>query len=109
MKADDALKVLVETRAPDLLPLVGDRGATVRSCDSPELSRVTRRADVVLGLTRGRERYLRHLEFEMRWRPGVALRMHEYAALIARSRRMAVACTVAARDLAGAFRGAIHC
>jgi hypothetical protein len=94
MKADDALKALVAARPPDLLPLFGDRGATVRSWDSPELSRVTRRADIVLSLSRGRECHLRHVEFEMRWLPRIALRMHEYAALIARSRRMAVACTV---------------
>jgi hypothetical protein len=76
--ADRALKKLVKLRARDLLPVTGDRGAEVVSGRVPELGAVTRRPDFVLKLQRGREVYLRHLEFEMRYDPGLPLRILPY-------------------------------
>jgi hypothetical protein len=67
--ADRALKRLFGLRAPELLGLTGDRGARVVSRFVPEVAAVTRRLDFVMKLQLGRELYLRHLEFEMRFRP----------------------------------------
>ena len=94
MDADRALKKLFKLRATDLLPLTGDRGAEVVSGLIPELSAVTRRPDFVLKLKRGREVYLRHLEFEMKNRKGLARRVFEYAAALAAEHELPVASTV---------------
>ncbi len=69
MDADRPLKELFRLRAREFLPLTGDRGARVLSIRVPELPSVTRRVDTVLKLKRGRDVYLRHLEFEARARP----------------------------------------
>jgi hypothetical protein len=92
--ADRALKRLFELRARDLLPVTGDRGARVVSRQVPELAAVTRRLDFVLKLKRGSEVYLRHLEFEMRYHPDLALRVFEYAAGLTAKHRLPVASTV---------------
>jgi len=92
--ADRALKRLFELRARELLPVTGDRGARVVSRQVPELAAVTRRLDFVLKLKRGSEVYLRHLEFEMRHRPDLALRVFEYAAGLTAKHRLPVASTV---------------
>jgi hypothetical protein len=92
--ADRALKRLFELRARELLPVTGDRGARVVSRQAPELTAVTRRPDFVLKLKRGNEVYLRHLEFEMRYRPDLALRVFEYAAGLAAKHHLPVASTV---------------
>ena len=94
MDADRALKKLFKLRATDLLPVTGDRGAEVVSRQVPELNAVTRRLDFVLTLKRGREVYLRHLEFEMKNRKGLALRVFEYAAALAAEHGLPVASTV---------------
>ena len=94
MDADRALKKLFKLRATDLLPVTGDRGAEVLSRQVPELNAVTRRLDFVLKLKRGNEVYLRHLEFEMKFRKGLALRVFEYAAALAAEHGLPVASTV---------------
>jgi len=94
MDADRALKRLFKLRATDLLPVTGDRGAEVVSRQVPELNAVTRRPDFVLKLKRGSEVYLRHLEFEMKNRKGLALRVFEYAAALAAEHGLPVASTV---------------
>ena len=94
MDADRALKKLFKLRAGDLLPITGDRGAEVLSGRIPELGAVTRRPDFVLKLQRGREVYLRHLEFEMRYDPSLPLRVFEYAAGLCAEYGLPVACTV---------------
>ena len=88
------MKKLFKLRARDLLPLTGDRGAQVVSRQVPELTAVTRRPDFVLKLKRGNEVYLRHLEFEMKNRKGLALRVFEYAAGLAVEHGLPVASTV---------------
>jgi hypothetical protein len=92
--ADRPLKKLFELRARDLLPMTGDRGALVLSRFVPELTAVTRRLDFVLKLRRGSEVYLRHLEFEMRYRKGLAQRVFDYAAALTAEHRLPVASTV---------------
>ena len=94
MDADRPLKKLFELRATDLLPVTGDRGARVLSHVVPEVAAVTRRLDFVLKLRRGNEVYLRHLEFEMRYRSGLARRVFEYAAGLFAEHRLPVASTV---------------
>jgi hypothetical protein len=94
MDADRALKKLFKLRATDLLPVTGDRGAEVLSRQVPELNAVTRRLDFVLKLKRGNEVYLRHLEFEMKLRKGLVLRVFEYAAALAVEHGLPVASTV---------------
>lgn len=93
MDADRALKKLFRLRAPELLALTGDRGARVESRLVPELNAVTRRLDFVMRLKRGREVYLRHLEFEMHFRGGLARRVFEYAAALASEHHLPVAST----------------
>jgi hypothetical protein len=66
----------------------------VRECVVPELVAVTRRLDYVLRLERDGEVYLRHIEFEMRYRKGLALRMLEYGAALAARYKLPVASTV---------------
>jgi hypothetical protein len=92
--ADRALKKLFKLRAEDLLAVTGDREARVVARLVPELNAVTRRPDFVLKLKRGREVYLRHLEFEVKYRRGLALRVFEYAAGLAVEHRLPVASTV---------------
>jgi len=94
MDADRALKKLFKLRATDLLPVTGDRGAEVLSRQVPELNAVTRRLDFVLKLKRGNEVYLRHLEFAMKYRKGLVLRVFEYAAALAVEQGLPVASTV---------------
>ena len=94
MDADRALKKLFKLRATDLLPVTGDRRAQVVSRLVPELNAVTRRPDFVLKLKRGSEVYLRHLEFEMKNRKGLALRVFEYAAALAAEHELPVVSTV---------------
>ena len=48
----------------------------------------------MLKLKRGNEVYLRHLEFEMKYRKGMALRVFEYAAALAAEHGLPVASTV---------------
>ena len=93
MDADRALKKLFRLRATELLALTGDRGARVESRLVPELNAVTRRLDFVMRLRRGREVYLRHLEFEMWLRRGLARRVFEYAAALAAEHRLPVVST----------------
>ena len=93
MDADRALKKLFRLRAPELLALTGDRGARLESRLVPELNAVTRRLDFVMRLKRGREVYLRHLEFEMRLRGGLARRVFEYAAALASEHHLPVVST----------------
>jgi hypothetical protein len=88
------LKKLFKLRATDLLPVTGDRGAEVLSRQVPELNAVTRRLDFVLKLKRGNEVYLRHLEFEVKYRKGLVLRVFEYAAALAVEHGLPVASTV---------------
>ena len=94
MDADRALKKLLKLRATDLLPVFGDGRAQVLSRLVPELNAVTRRPDFVLKLKRGSEVYLRHLEFEVKYRSGLALRVFEYAAALAAEYGLPVASTV---------------
>jgi hypothetical protein len=94
MDADRALKKLFKLRAADLLPVIGDGRAQVLSRLVPELNAVTRRPDFVLKLKRGSEVYLRHLEFEVKYRKGLALRVFEYAAALAAEHGLPVASTV---------------
>jgi len=94
MDADRALKKLFKLRATELLPVIGDGRAQVLSRLVPELNAVTRRPDFVLKLKRGGEVYLRHLEFEVKYRKGLALRVFEYAAALAAEYGLPVASTV---------------
>ena len=94
MDADRPLKKLFELRASDLLPVTGDPGARVLSRLVPEVAAVTRRLDFVLKLRRGSEVYLRHLEFEMRYRSGLADRVFDYGAALFAQHRLPVASTV---------------
>jgi hypothetical protein len=92
--ADRPLKKLFELRAGDLLALTGDAGARVVSRQAPELAAVTRRLDFVLKLEREGETYLRHLEFEMRFRRNLPLRVFEYDAALAARYQLPVVSTV---------------
>ena len=60
---------------------------------APEVAAVTRRLDFVMKLRRGREVYLRHIEFEMRFRRSLARRIFEYAAALAAEHRLPVVST----------------
>jgi hypothetical protein len=91
--ADRTLKRLFRLRAAELLGLTGDHGARVVSRLVPEVAAVTRRLDFVMKLERGRELYLRHLEFEMRFRPILKRRMFEYAAALATEHGLPVVST----------------
>jgi hypothetical protein len=92
--ADQPLKTLFRLRPRDLLGLTGDRGARVVSARVIELPATRRSVDTVLRLQRGREVYLRHVEFEMRYRPGLELRLFEYAARLLVQFRLPVLTTV---------------
>ncbi len=94
MDADQPLKTLFRLRARDLLQLTGDHGARVLSARVVELPASRRSVDTVLRLRRGRETYLRHVEFEMRYRAGLELRLFEYAARLGAQLRLPVVTTV---------------
>jgi len=92
--ADQPLKVLFRLRARDLLGLTGDVGARLLSARVLELPASKRSVDTVLRLRRGPSVYLRHVEFEMRHRRGVELRLFEYAARLGAQFRLPVVTTV---------------
>jgi hypothetical protein len=66
----------------------------VLSVGSVELPGLTRTADLVLRLGRGREVYLRRIEFQSQHRGNIALRCFEYATRLATESRLAVLTTV---------------
>jgi len=72
--ADRPLKELFRLRPRDLLSLTGDAGARLVSTDVVEMTALSRRVDTVVRLRRGRESYLRHIEFEMRYRGNLEFR-----------------------------------
>jgi hypothetical protein len=92
--ADLPLKALFRLRARDLLGLTGDQGARVLSARVLELPASKRSVDTVLRLRLGRQVYLRHVEFEMRYRRGLELRLFEYAARLVTQFRLPVVTTV---------------
>jgi predicted transposase YdaD len=92
--ADQPLKTLFRARTREILGLLGERGARVVSARVIELPASRRTVDVVLRLRRGRESYVRHVEFEMRYRRGLELRLFEYAARLEAQFRLPVATTV---------------
>jgi predicted transposase YdaD len=92
--ADRPLKELLRLRPRDLLELTGDAGAAFVSTQVAELPSLSRRVDTVLRLRRGRQDYLRHLEFEMKYRKGLELRCFEYATRLAARFRVPVLTTV---------------
>ena len=94
MDADQPLKVLFRTRPRDLLALTGDAGARVLSARVLELSAVRRSVDLVLFLRRGGQRYVRHVEFQVRHRADVAFRCFEYATRLVAHLRAPVLTTV---------------
>lgn len=94
MDADRPLKELFRLRPRDLLALIGDAGAALISTHVAELPSLSRRVDTVLRLRRGRESYIRHLEFEMRYRKSLEFRCFGYAVLLAMRYRMPVLTTV---------------
>ncbi len=94
MDADSPLKTLFRLRPADLLPLTGDAGAKVLSAKVVELPAIARTVDFVLKLRRGREVYLRHLEFQMRSRRDLSLRVFEYATRLVAQFRLPVLTTV---------------
>ena len=77
MDADRPLKELFRLRPRDLLALTGDGGAVLVSTQVTELSSLSRRVDTVLRLRRGGQSYIRHLEFQMKYRKGLELRCFE--------------------------------
>jgi predicted transposase YdaD len=92
--ADRPLKELFRLRPRDLLALVGDAGATLISTQVAELQSLSRRVDTVLRLRRDRERYIRHLEFEMRFRERLLFRCFDYATRLVTHFRLPVLTTV---------------
>jgi hypothetical protein len=92
--ADRPLKELFRLRPPDLLGLTGDAGARLVSTDVIELTSLSRRVDTVFQLRRGRQGYVRHLEFEMRYRKNLELRCFAYATRLVMHFRMPVLTTV---------------
>jgi predicted transposase YdaD len=92
--ADRPLKELFRLRPQDLLGLTGDAGARLVSTDVVELTSLSRRVDTVVRLRRGRESYLRHLEFEMRYKGDLELRCFEYATRLATHSQLPVLTTV---------------
>jgi hypothetical protein len=92
--ADRPLKELFRLRPRDLLALIGDAGATLVSTQVAELPSLSRRVDTVLRLRRGRESYIRHLEFEMKYRKVLEFRCFSYAALLVMRFRVPVLTTV---------------
>lgn len=94
MDADRPLKELLRLRPRDLLALTGDAGAAFVSTQVAELPSLSRRVDTVLRLRRGRQDYLRHLEFKVKYRKGLELRCFEYATRLAVRFRVPVLTTV---------------
>ena len=94
MDADRPLKELLRLRPQDLLGLTGDAGARLVSTDVVELTSLSRRVDTVVRLRRGRESYLRHIEFEMRYKGDLEFRCFEYATRLAIHSRLPVLTTV---------------
>ena len=94
MDADRALKKLFKLRATDLLPVTGDRGAEGAVAAGPGAQRRDAKARFRAEAEAGDEVYLRHLEFEMKLRKGLALRVFEYAAALAAEHGLPVASTV---------------
>jgi hypothetical protein len=92
--ADRPLKELLRLRPRDLLALFGDAGAVFVSTQVAELPSLSRRVDTVLRLRRGRQSYIRHLEFEIRYRRGLELRCFEYATRLVARFRVPVLTTV---------------
>jgi predicted transposase YdaD len=92
--ADRPLKELLRLRPRDLLALFGDAGAVLVSTQVAELPSLSRRVDTVLMLRRGRQSYIRHLEFEIRYRRGLELRCFEYATRLVARFRVPVLTTV---------------
>jgi len=85
VKTDHPLKELFRRRPGNLLALTGDAGAELESTGVVELAGVRRTVDTVLWLRRGRQRYIRHLEFEVQNRTSLAFRCFEYSTrLVAR-------------------------
>jgi hypothetical protein len=92
---DQPLKALFRMRRRDLLGISGDHDVRVVSVGVYELTASRRSVDTVLRLRRrGGEEYLRHVEFEARYRRGLELRLFEYAARLAVQFRLPVATTV---------------
>jgi predicted transposase YdaD len=92
--ADRPLKELFRLRPRDLLDLTGDSGAHLVSTGVIELTSLSRRVDTVVRLRRGRQSYVRHLEFEMRYKKGLELRCFAYATRLAIHFRLPVLTTV---------------
>jgi hypothetical protein len=92
--ADQPLKRLFQVWTRRLLGLLGEGGALVLSAGVIELPVSRRSVDVVIRLRRGHESYLRHVEFEMRYRRGLELRLFEYAARLQAQFRLPVVTTV---------------
>jgi predicted transposase YdaD len=78
METDTPLKILFEKYAQDLLPLTGDIGAVVKAAAPVELRALERRVDCVLELEKEGELYYRHLEFQARADPEMAIRCFRY-------------------------------
>lgn len=82
-------------RRRDLLAISGDEGVRVVSVGVLELTASRRSVDTVLRLRRpSGDEYLRHIEFEARYRRGLERRLFEYAARLAVQFRLPVATTV---------------
>jgi predicted transposase YdaD len=101
MDADRPLKELFRLRPQDLLGLTGDAGATIVSSEVTELQSLSRRVDTALTLRRGRQRYIRHLEFAVRYRKVLELRCFEYATRLAIHYRVPVLTTVVLVEKSG--------
>ena len=95
MKSDTALKELFRMRAGDLLPLTNDAGAKLEGLGYPVNVQATSGAvDFALCLSRGREQYVRHLEFQSTHRAAFAHRFFQYAAALTRHFERPVLTTV---------------
>jgi hypothetical protein len=92
--ADRPLKELFRLRPRDLLGLIGDAGAALVSAQVVELASLSRRVDTVLRLRRGRQSYIRHLEFAMKYWKVLECRCFSYAALLVMRYRVPVLTTV---------------
>jgi len=78
MDTDGPLKLLFRKYAPDLLPLMGDGGATVLDAGPVELQALKRRVDCVVHLRRDGEIYYRHVEFQSEVDPDMPTRGFRY-------------------------------
>lgn len=93
MDADQPLKRLFQVRARRVLGLLGESGAVVVSAGVIELPVSRRSVDLVIRLRRGHDTYLHQVEFEMRYRRGLELRLFEYAARLGAQYRLPVVTT----------------